>query len=295
MGDDGAGAKNPAHVIAANGKEAGQVIAGSSIALAPGEYRFVLPDIVRAGRSSRTGCRSRLGATSYRDDRERRGAAGQRQGQDWQRSRFRRDRPPPTCSHTKVASFISGDKYLFAPSQVDVHVDAPPQGYDWHAVPLAPGHRAAADARRSFEGRIAGAAGDVENFDRQFDAEGNSARGHADQSCRERAGQRASLQTRAGCTTTITWKIGRARASRSRPRWESISNPVQRWNGLTRWTQNEIRKRDWRARRPALQRLDGKRTSKRNQAAAQTEEDEAAGEDAGVEEEGAEEEIKRKD
>ena len=44
--------------------------------------------------------------------------------------------------HTKVASFISGDKYLFAPSQVDIHVDAPPQGYDWHAVPLAPGHRA---------------------------------------------------------------------------------------------------------------------------------------------------------
>jgi hypothetical protein len=44
--------------------------------------------------------------------------------------------------HTKVASFISGDKYLFAPNQVDVHVDAPPQGYDWHAIALAPGHGA---------------------------------------------------------------------------------------------------------------------------------------------------------
>jgi hypothetical protein len=44
--------------------------------------------------------------------------------------------------HAKVASFITGDKYLFAPSEVDVHVDAPPQGYDWHAVTLAPGHRA---------------------------------------------------------------------------------------------------------------------------------------------------------
>ena len=43
--------------------------------------------------------------------------------------------------HTKVASFISGDKYLFAPSQVDVHIDAPPQGYDWHALALEPGHR----------------------------------------------------------------------------------------------------------------------------------------------------------
>src|SRR5580700_1335654 len=43
MGDEGAGAKNPAHLIAANGKEAGQVTAGSSIALAPGEYKLVLP------------------------------------------------------------------------------------------------------------------------------------------------------------------------------------------------------------------------------------------------------------
>ena len=43
LGEDGAGAKNAAHVIAANGKEAGQVIAGSSIALPPGEYKVVLP------------------------------------------------------------------------------------------------------------------------------------------------------------------------------------------------------------------------------------------------------------
>src|ERR1700675_610947 len=43
LGDDGAGAKNPAHVIAADGKEAGQVTAGSSIALAPGQYKIVLP------------------------------------------------------------------------------------------------------------------------------------------------------------------------------------------------------------------------------------------------------------
>ena len=43
LGEDGAGAKNPAHVIAANGKEAGQVTPGSSIALPPGEYKLVLP------------------------------------------------------------------------------------------------------------------------------------------------------------------------------------------------------------------------------------------------------------
>jgi len=44
--------------------------------------------------------------------------------------------------HAKIASFLTGEKYLFAPQLVDVHVDAPPQGYDWHAVPLRPGERA---------------------------------------------------------------------------------------------------------------------------------------------------------
>ena len=140
MGDEGAGAKNPAHVIASNGKEAGLVTAGSSIALAPGEYKIVLPIVggqivkdgvqIEAGRThtvtianvavlqvnvkDKTGADPGFGVTVTTTD----------------------------APHTKVASFISGDKYLFAPSQVDVHVDAPPQGYDWHAVPLAPGHRA---------------------------------------------------------------------------------------------------------------------------------------------------------
>src|ERR1700685_1138024 len=45
LGADGAGAKNPAHLIAANGKEAGQVTAGSTIALPPGNYKLVLPII----------------------------------------------------------------------------------------------------------------------------------------------------------------------------------------------------------------------------------------------------------
>jgi hypothetical protein len=140
LGDDGAGAKNQAHLIAANGKEAGQVIAGATIALAPGEYKLVLPIVggqivkdgvqVEAGRThtvliqnvavlqvsvkDKTGVDPGFGVTVTTTD-------------------------PP---HTKVASFISGDKYLFAPTQVDVHIDAPPQGYDWHALALAPGHRA---------------------------------------------------------------------------------------------------------------------------------------------------------
>jgi hypothetical protein len=44
--------------------------------------------------------------------------------------------------HQKVATFVSGESMLFAPAMVDVKVDAPPQGYDWHAVKLEPGHRA---------------------------------------------------------------------------------------------------------------------------------------------------------
>src|SRR3984957_13664276 len=140
MGDEGAGAKNPAHVIAANGKEAGQVTAGSSIALAPGEYKIVLPIV--GGQIVKDGVQIEAGRThtvmianvavlqvSVKD----------KTGAD---PGFGVTVTTTDSPHTKVASFISGDKYLFAPSQVDVHVDAPPQGYDWHAVPLAPGHRA---------------------------------------------------------------------------------------------------------------------------------------------------------
>jgi hypothetical protein len=140
LGDDGVGAKNPAHLIAANGKEAGQVIAGATIALPPGEYKLVLPIVggqivkdgvvIEAGRThtvliqnvavlqvkvkDKTGADPGFGVTVTTTD----------------------------IPHTKLASFVSGDKYLFAPSEVDVHVDAPPQGYDWHALALAPGHSA---------------------------------------------------------------------------------------------------------------------------------------------------------
>jgi len=140
MGEDGAGAKNPAHVIAANGKEAGQVTAGSSVALAPGEYKGGLPIV--GGQIVKDGVQIEAGRThtvmianvavlqvSVKD----------KTGSD---PGFSVTVTTSDSPHTKVASFISDDKYLFAPSQVDVHVDAPPQGYDWHAVPLAPGHRA---------------------------------------------------------------------------------------------------------------------------------------------------------
>ncbi|MGA7870405.1 MAG: hypothetical protein WCA22_05845 [Candidatus Binatus sp.] len=140
MGDEGAGAKNPAHVIAADGKEAGQVTAGSSVALPPGEYKLVLPIV--GGQIVKDGVQIEAGRThtvmianvavmqvSVKD----------KSGND---PGFGVTVTTTDSPHAKVASFITGDKYLFAPSQVDVHVDAPPQGYDWHAVALAPGHRA---------------------------------------------------------------------------------------------------------------------------------------------------------
>jgi hypothetical protein len=140
MGQDGAGAKNPAHVIAANGKEAGQVTAGSSIALAPGEYKIVLPivggQIVKGGVQIEAG---RTHTVTIANVAVLQVSVKDKTGAD---PGFGVTVTTTDSPHTKVASFISGDKYLFAPSQVDVHVDAPPQGYDWHAVPLAPGHRA---------------------------------------------------------------------------------------------------------------------------------------------------------
>ena len=43
LGDIGAGAQNAARIIGADGRVAGEVHAGSSIALAPGDYKMVLP------------------------------------------------------------------------------------------------------------------------------------------------------------------------------------------------------------------------------------------------------------
>ncbi len=140
LGDKGAGAKNAAHLIAANGKEAGQVIAGSSVALPPGEYKLVLPIV--GGRIVKDGIRIEAGRTHtvlIENVASIRVSVKDRTGTDPGFGVTVTSSDPP---HSKIASFLSGDTYLFAPSSVDVHVDAPPQGYDWHAVTLGPGHSA---------------------------------------------------------------------------------------------------------------------------------------------------------
>jgi hypothetical protein len=140
LGDIGAGAKNPAHVIAADGKPAGDVAAGATIDLPPGNYKLVLPIVggeikkddikIEAGRTHTVLIQAvAVLQVSVKD----------RTGKDpgFGVTVTTTDEP-----HAKVASFLSGDKFLFAPNEVDVHVDAPPQGYDWHAVKLEPGARA---------------------------------------------------------------------------------------------------------------------------------------------------------
>jgi hypothetical protein len=139
LGEDGAGARNPAHLIAANGKEAGQVTAGSTIALPPGEYKLVLPivggQIVKEGVQIEAGRTHTVLITNVAVLQVN---AKDKTGVD---PGFGVSVTTTDSPHAKVANFISGDKYLFAPTEVDVHIDAPPQGYDWHALQLAPGRR----------------------------------------------------------------------------------------------------------------------------------------------------------
>ncbi|MGH7815152.1 MAG: hypothetical protein ACREQI_14260 [Candidatus Binataceae bacterium] len=139
MGALGAGARNPARVIAANGTEAGQVAPGASIALPPGNYRLVLPIVggeivkdevqIEAGRTHTV----RIENVAVLEVSVKNSA-----GKDPGFGVTVTAADPP---HAKMANFLTGDKILFAPSAVDVHADAPPQGYDWNAVALAPGHR----------------------------------------------------------------------------------------------------------------------------------------------------------
>jgi hypothetical protein len=139
MGDIGAGAKNPAQIIAA-GKQVGEVMPGATVDLPPGDYTVVLPII--GGHITRTGVTIEAGRTHtllITDVAVLQVSAKDRTGKDPGFGVTVTDTNPP---NGKLASFVTGDKVLFAPAQVDVKVDAPPQGYDWHAVALEPGHRA---------------------------------------------------------------------------------------------------------------------------------------------------------
>jgi len=140
LGDLGAGAQNAAQVIGRDGKLAGEVRPGSSIALPPGSYKLVLPIVggkiekddvvIEPGRTHTVMLNGPAVMEVHVKDRD---------GKDPGFGVTVTSSSPP---HDKVASFTTGEKFLFAPMEVDVHVDAPPQGYDWSKVALKPGQRA---------------------------------------------------------------------------------------------------------------------------------------------------------
>ncbi len=140
MGEIGAGATNAAQVIAADGKVAGEVHPGATVALAPGTYKLVLPIV--GGNITRDDVKIEAGRTHtviIANVAVLQVVATDKRGKD---PGFGVTVTSTDLPHAKIASFLTGEKYLFAPQEVDVHVDAPPQGYDWHAVALRPTERA---------------------------------------------------------------------------------------------------------------------------------------------------------
>jgi hypothetical protein len=141
MGDLGAGAKNQAEVVASDGKVVAKVAPGASIALPPGTYHLRLPLV--GGTITRDDIAIVAGRTHtvlIQDAAVLSVSVKDKDGHDPGFSVTVDDTNEP---HTRLATFLSGEKLLFAPSMVDVRVDAPPQGYDWHAVTLIPGRRKA--------------------------------------------------------------------------------------------------------------------------------------------------------
>jgi hypothetical protein len=140
MGELGNDARARAEVYQGDGKKAGEVASGKTVALAPGTYRLVLPIIggkitkdditIEAGRTH-TVMITGVAVLSVE--------VKDRNGKDPGFGVTVTETNPP---HRKLAAFVSGDVVLMAPNQVDVKVDAPPQGYYWHAVELPPGREA---------------------------------------------------------------------------------------------------------------------------------------------------------
>jgi hypothetical protein len=139
MGDMGAGAHNSAQVIGHDGKVAGEIAPGATLALKPGNYKLVLPII--GGTITKSDVKIEAGRThtvAITNVAVLQVSVTDRNGKDPGFGVTVTSSPPP---HTKILRTISGEKYLFAPMEVNVHCDVPPQGIDWNAVQLKPGER----------------------------------------------------------------------------------------------------------------------------------------------------------
>ena len=141
MGNIGAGAKNQAEVIAPDGKVIAQVTPGTTVALPPGVYQLRLPLI--GGTISKNDIAIEAGRTHTVLIENAAVLSVSVKDKDGHDPGFSVTVNQTDAPHARMATFLSGEKLLFAPSMVDVKVDAPPQGYDWHAVTLIPGHRKA--------------------------------------------------------------------------------------------------------------------------------------------------------
>jgi hypothetical protein len=138
--DLGKGAINRADVISMDGRKIGEVAPGSDIELAPGEYKLVLPII--GGKITKEDLKVEAGRTTtvlITNVAVLRVNVKDRDGKDPGFPVTVSDDSPP---HGKLAAMVSGDAILMAPNLVDVKVDAPPQGYFWHAIELKTGNRA---------------------------------------------------------------------------------------------------------------------------------------------------------
>jgi hypothetical protein len=148
----GAGAKPNAQIFAADGAKAGEVAPGASVQLPAGSYKLVLPvvggNIVREGVLIEPG---RVHTVLITNVAVLSVAARSSGGKEPGYGVTVTDASPP---HQKLTEFLSGDKMLFAPRQVDVKVDVPPQGYLWHGVTLQPGHRARLELKEEKPGEL---------------------------------------------------------------------------------------------------------------------------------------------
>ncbi|MGH7864900.1 MAG: hypothetical protein ACREQB_07920, partial [Candidatus Binataceae bacterium] len=140
MGDIGAGARNQARVIGSDGREVATVAPGATVEVAPGRYKLELTVVggtirkddvaVEAGRTA-TVMIANVAVLEV--------DAKLKDGPDPGFTVTVSGSKPP---HDRIITFLTGSKMLFAASEVDVKVDAPPQGYSWDDVRLEPGHRA---------------------------------------------------------------------------------------------------------------------------------------------------------
>ena len=149
----GTGATNRAEVMSADGTTVGTVAPGAEIILAPGDYKLVMPIV--GGTITKDGLKVEPGRTTtvmITNVAVLRVSVKDRDGKDPGFPVTVTGASPP---HDKLASMVSGESILMAPNQVDVKVDAPPQGYFWHAVEVRSRQPRRPDAQRGRSGRLA--------------------------------------------------------------------------------------------------------------------------------------------